>query len=811
MWILSCDSDLFNGKQKYLKPSSRFLFGRPSKTGKEERETGSIPFCAIPNNKSISGKHLLIEIKEVKAGDGSNLHARSEVTVQDLGSKFGTVVDGVKVAKGEGVVLKGNEHVLHLGNWKDALRIKWYPIVLTLASLSKAEKANSDPLSKYRIRLEHLDIKFVQDYVVGQTTHVVAAKRNLPQVLQALVHGNYVTTDEFVDNVVLAAESENAEDNSLLEGDFDANLPDATKFVPLPSKEPNPRPAELFRPDKERSSVFAGYTFVFCMKAQYDNLSGAINGGSGKTLLYPDFEEGATPAADVVKYVKNAAGEKGLGEFEDGSEGKGVVVVRVSSKDTAWATSFMNEVDEKLNQRSIPLNEFLDPILMKDTSEIRKALVEDVEIHSSQTFVPSQVRQEYRRNSAVVLQAQDQPRRRSVNVPSSAPEPPPSTEPQTTSFQRRQRRPITMSRFTEFDDFDPSQIKPPAANTHTIIEEDEDMKDVEPTPQPTQNTRKRPEPPSEDEEDVVNALLPAAAAMKKRRLNGYAPTPAPQAAPSEEPTRKKKKEKEIDVATMARQRREKEEAEDEAEKDLIANADFDAIKDGVKVMELELKPRTDLPVSHLCDGAEHGAGREHWDDRWNGRKNFKKFRRKGTGPAVPIRTHAVIVPLVAVKEKDYGLGDQHWLDAASFAKQQKKKSQSQKHPQAEARELESQTMHVSGNDDVESQLRRKPIRKKKSQIVVEEEDSDVVLVEENSTSTVRDSVGRSTGSTTTIPDTQSQTQQATQASKGKKRLGGEIDMPPPAKKKKARVPVVKDDSSSDDEEDRLKFKFRRRG
>jgi nijmegen breakage syndrome protein 1 len=260
--------------------------------------------------------------------------------------------------------------------------------VLTFASLSKAEKASHDPLFSVRSRLEQLDIKFIHEYVFKHTTHVVAEKRNLPPVLQALVHAKYIVTDKFIDAVVEAAKvppvgSDGREPFAPLELDFKEFWPDATQahFVPPPSKEPNPRPAELFTPKEERATVFAGYTFVFCQQGPYGNLSPAINGGGGKALLYEASEE--TPARDVVAYVKNAAGEKGLGEFEDGSEGKGVIVVRIATKNSAWSTTFMNEVDEQLNQRSLQQNEFLDPIVMNDASGLRQKLIEEYDINST--------------------------------------------------------------------------------------------------------------------------------------------------------------------------------------------------------------------------------------------------------------------------------------------------------------------------------------------------------------------------------------------------------------------------------------------
>ncbi|OJD10726.1 hypothetical protein AJ78_08344 [Emergomyces pasteurianus Ep9510] len=49
-----------------------------------------------------------------------------------------------------------------------------------------------------------------------------------------------------------------------------------------------------------------------------------------------------------------------------------------------------------------------------------------------------------------------------------------------------------------------------------------------------------------------------------------------------------------------------------------------------------------------------------YDERWNGRKNFKKFRRKGHGCSMPRTVRPVIVPLEEVRRKDFGLGEASW-------------------------------------------------------------------------------------------------------------------------------------------------------
>jgi len=81
--------------------------------------------------------------------------------------------------------------------------------------------------------------------------------------------------------------------------------------------------------------------------------------------------------ADFVGYVKGIAGEKGLGEFEDGSEGKGVVVVRfnpVKGAGTEWYSDFNRQVSLFLDHRLIEQNEFLDAILGNDASVLRRPL-----------------------------------------------------------------------------------------------------------------------------------------------------------------------------------------------------------------------------------------------------------------------------------------------------------------------------------------------------------------------------------------------------------------------------------------------------
>ena len=120
----------------------------------------------------------------------------------------------------------------------------------------------------------------------------------------------------------------------------------------------------------------------------------------------------------------------------------------------------------------------------------------------------------------------------------------------------------------------------------------------------------------------------------------------------------KKKIKEIDVREVAKQQRE---AEDEAarrDKHYMEAGlhDVEQVKPAnlVVVEEMEITVRSGRPSRR----DEERSSR--WEERWNGRKNFKKFRRKGDDNGRRLHSQNVIVPLIEVKKHSYGIGEQYW-------------------------------------------------------------------------------------------------------------------------------------------------------
>lgn len=515
-------------------------------------------------------------------------------------------------------------------------------MVLTLSASSKQVRGE-DPLAHVRSRLEDLDIKTIMEYIVDHTTHVVQRKRNTAKGLQALVNGKYIVDDSYIDALVYAAtpsDLENVESLCPLETDFELAWPDPNQHLPPPGKEPTQRPAAAFAPKSARLNVFDGYTFIFGDPAQFENLQGPINNGQGKALFY-QVEDGVTTAVDIVRFMKKAAGGKGVGSERHSSGG--VVLVRFRSKGDLeqWSIDVGNEVALMTDQRVIEQREFLDAILGNDASPLCRAL--PTEEGSSQIS-----------GSTPAVEA-EQTSQRAVSVVSESVSPPdPKPSQPSTGRAKTPRVRAYVSKMKTFDDgFDMESVPVYAPEEEDININSTQTMDVE-TQVPSQATQSLDTVKEEPEEDTVAVLLPGARAMKRRRaeMTRHHPEGEAVAPETESPKRKRPK---LDVLEAARKHREDEEQQRKAEKDShpadLGDVDVDQLRNLAIVEEMEIPVRI-VP-------AREDKTSDRWDDQWNGRKNFKKFRRKGE-PRSRARIQTVIVPLEEVTRKDYGIGDHYW-------------------------------------------------------------------------------------------------------------------------------------------------------
>ncbi|KAK9779836.1 hypothetical protein SCAR479_03443 [Seiridium cardinale] len=801
MWLLEHEGDAFRGKRLWLRPGKRYLFGRTV------AEPGMLAIDGEKSN-SVSRKHIIIEVDPVRRGDSQNLSSRSKVTIEDLKSKLGTVINGQRI-KGAKHAIACETNELKLGSMA-GFRITWKPIVLSFSFTRKELDAGAE--TKLQDNLEQLDIKFIATYDTQATTHVVNKRRNTSKGLQALVNGVYIVDDGFIATIIASSSIEKGGDGvekSALEGDFDANWPEPLKFLPAPGNEPVQRPAEAFAPNQARREMFEGYTFIFYEPKQHESLLGPITDGKGKAL-YKEVIPHETQIDDFIRYVKSVAGEKGLGEFEDGSEGKGVVVVRYVPADS-WYEEFYTAVSLRLDHRLIDQKDFLDAILVCDASGLRRPLEVETPAATQNGPSPSGQRMQVDNERAPTLAPRSQ---------ASAP-----------------RRPVrtTRKRFKGFvadSDSDgggngdiamlddapvdqPQSAIGESSQEGLFVSQNANSQEPDTAIQAAQRSeRKRPA-----EQDFEEDFAPTAAQLKRRRIAaGEEPIPrrpTPEAQEQAQPETSKegrggkgkspKVKKEIDVLEVARQNREETEARARAEREHL-----EADAEGLDLAEIR-RLHIEEPMQLRSDMAstrtrEQDIANGRWDPAWNGRKNFKKFRQRGAVEAARA-PQRIIVALEEVRTRTGGIGDDYWLEDETT---QKRKKKSQRNSQEQIRGTTGSSSRRARHGDAGSGVEDEAMDESNTNNHaphggVEEEDDDDDIVY----SATRK---RTTKSASTQQDA-SRSQRTTQKSQPSRSTVKRPAPTPPEKEQSAKRSKhfsLPDSDDDDESEDELRFKFKRR-
>lgn len=342
----------------------------------------------------------------------------------------------------------------------------------------------------------------------------------------------------------------------------------------------------------------------------------------------------------------------------------------------------------------------------------------------------------------------------------------------------------------------------------------------------------------------MNEIAPAAAAAKRRRIeSGQAPIP-PQSEPEPAPQvedeelvpdssqgkpkrtqaakgKGKKIKEEDDIIELARRRREEAEALAAAKRRELEELPDDGI-DYAAIRALHIIEECDV---HFPEAGEKERSRDQdiadgrWDPRWNGRKNFKRFRKQGevTGRQAP----RIIIELEEVKPKEYGIGDDYWLEDEGGSVRRKKDSQ--------GRDSQTQAQQPSeSRSDSLTRGRYKGKEKEKPRPAIrrtvlaldssdEEERSELSTLPDGSlvpdTEPSRSRAAKTAekaNSQRGRSQTQTQTQSQVASSSSNKRSAATDSVREPAAKRSRRGFRPPSDDDSDDSDDELKFRFGRR-
>ncbi|KAF2723943.1 hypothetical protein K431DRAFT_219237 [Polychaeton citri CBS 116435] len=824
MWILTSDGPWLGGRRVWLRPGERHLFGRTTGRSAEGQKNHHI------DERSVSRQHLVVEVSPVRPGDSAHLHARSEVKLID-NSKVGTALNGDSFTKSTRIVGQaGTDFTIKLGKNGPEFRLRWQTVALTFSTLPKGTKQKQETLKPYRDGLEPNDIKILTEYVTKHTTHVIAKKRNIPAVLQALTQAKSIVTEEYALALIEATRKRGTDVNgdvmpSLLEDDLDANWPDANEYIPQAGEEPVPRPKDFLKPDVARAEVFQKFVFMFQSQKQLDNLIGAITGGGGKAFCQ-EFEAGVTKVEDLAGYARSLAGYRrdDLFKLSQQQGPGGIVFVRRQDASEEYQ-DFNKRAQLEFGQRSIEQSELLDTILTLDTSALRRELEEEGPENDGQVDASAQ--------SSTTSKTPLRARR-----PSIAPQRPPiaSNEPEQPDEppRRRQRRPITQSRFKGFDDFDPTQFtkpEPESLEFHertgrfvhgaSLASDEQGMEIGESTSaqegtNPNPRKRKTADEEYQEMEDAhLEGLLAGANRLKRQRtealedsLNNSERTSLASETlqPKEAGTTRSKRRNSGDdrIAAEMKKRREQEDEgrrqEEEKLRQAMEGVDISSLQDLAKVETMEVPTRA--PNHHRQAHTEVSLDRDRWDPAWNGRKNFKKFQRQGERRDRP-RLQRVIVTLEEVPRRAHGIEDEYWSSRSSNPSTRKSQSLSQS--VRGNRSQRDQLQHVSRTDadedngDVASFRRRIQISREEDAY----ENGGAGLIDDDVRGTGRTGSTQASSGQSIRPSGQSIPSTSKRPAQDQ---GGTVSK----RTKQSQLPSFKEAVPVDDDDDDDGLKFRRR-
>ena len=867
----------------WLRPGQRYLFGRVKKDG----------VTIAIDHKTVSRQHFNITVEPVKEGDAGNVYTRTKIRVEDH-SKTGTEVNGESLKKKDpkdekesnpSVELKNAENFIKPGTCPHVFTVSWQPHVFTF-NLVKSQ-IKSGVLKEKQARLQGLDIKAISDFSSERTTHVVASKRNTAKGLLALVNGKYLVTESYLDALDYATTPVTLSQDvnlSPLESDFDSAWPDTKVHLPPPGKEPTVKPPEAYQPDPTRSTVFEHYTFVFGDQIQYDNLMPVITSGHGKAILFKVANDEST-SDELLQFLQNAAGHK-LGGSQNGLSKGGVILVRWTGKEDVqeWTNTLINETVLKMDQRAIDQSEFLLAILENDAGLLKQpvpfesttegiiapppsaanSLITTQQVHASTNGGPNTQRSTPRAAGTPMpttgaAAATERSQVSSQNVSQSSPT---TQQPASKPFSVPK---VTQStKFKNFDDgFDPDAI---AAYDDDDDDNDDDDNSVDDEPDvhapQTQQSRNqisnvKQEPPSTSKKrfrsptpepadqfvDEMDDLLPAATALKRRKLAEAAANGRlddfDQVSPRVAPTKKMKKEKFLDIRMAAKRRREEEEeaARKREDEDRVPDAEDKAPANLAEVVTLDLPVRDNANKANSRVNGEQGP---NWDPEWNGRKNFKGFRRKGEPAQRRAHVRKVIVPLEEVPNKTGGLGDQYWHRTDEELERERERrrreeaksqrtTQSQTHQRSSAStgrgngrsrarivsddDEEDAAMNDAGSDDEGAGVDASTTRTSPATTRLQREAAEILDHEINPDSPRQTRASDRTqdshlnGSETEGGET---AQRRTQTQKGKRAASSTVVTSKPKRQKTLPVTKVRDENSEDDDDTKFRFGSRAR-
>jgi nibrin len=412
---------------------------------------------------------------------------------------------------------------------------------------------------------------------------------------------------------------------------------------------------------------------------------------------------------------------------------------------------------------------------------------------------------------------------------SKSPEAKENVSPAKAMASKRMRYGRAVSRFRGFDDFsvdslpsvpavseDPVDDEMPDAGAEPIDSEDQTAQDIQRLEIGSQARGKK----RTQNESSIDNLLPAAASMKRRRVeNGGKVNPRPATRPLPEATQPRKRifkktaiqQQDFDVEDDLEEaeRRNEERAEQDDRVEPLTAEEIAEVQELLQFEEMAVQPSRKAAQRNQRDS-------DRWDPRWNGRKNFKKFRKQGGRPQ-PLRGMKATIRLEEARKKDILLGSVPWgnpvnndesgkvgrtydsdgNDDSQFRRSNRTGNNRDGAPMRRLADISDSEFSDHDTGDISMDLDVLPARHRRRQTQNQSQQSELLA----SQSTLTSGTSRATGPAA------SRKRPASKTSSGRS--------PPPAKRiataaNSVRSSRVLDDDGSGDSEDEFRFKSRRK-
>ena len=218
------------------------------------------------------------------------------------------------------------------------------------------------------------------------------------------------------------------------------------------------------------------------------------------------------------------------------------------------------------------------------------------------------------------------------------------------------------------------------------------------------------------------------------------------------------------------------------------------MRDLAIIEEVEVKRRA--PPSRAVPADES----ERWDDKWNGRKNYKKFRRQGAAPGNARDNIKVIVQLEEVKQKDFGIGDDYW-DTGDSQRKSKKKDK--------GKGKETQSQDISQVQVSQGKNTKSRAAERAAQILASEAEKEMDRINDVPSSSDVEIVDPPPKAPEKLKDKTSTSQNVPPTTSNKRAAATTLTKPAPAKKLKQTL-MKRQASEDDSDDDELKFRFKKR-